>query len=83
VCKVLEYQGLPTFATVNVLDDADLRTEIKQFTSWPTIPQVFIRGQFVGGCDILLDMNQSGQLKELLAKEGLLEKEDSGSSSDK
>lgn len=80
---MLEYQGLPTFATVNVLDDADLRTEIKQFTSWPTIPQVFVKGQFIGGCDILLDMNQSGQLKELLEKEGLLEKGDSGSASDK
>lgn len=80
---MLEYQGLPTFATVNVLDDADIRTEIKQFTSWPTIPQVFVKGQFIGGCDILLDMNQSGQLKELLEKEGLLDKEESDASPDK
>ena len=69
---MLEYQGLASFATVDVLADADIRTEIKQFTSWPTIPQVFVKGQFVGGCDIMLDMNQSGQLKELLQREGIL-----------
>lgn len=78
----MEYQGLPRFATVNVLDDADIRTEIKQFTSWPTIPQVFVKGQFVGGCDIVLDMNQSGQLKELFEKEGLIEKEEDSDSSE-
>jgi monothiol glutaredoxin len=72
----LEYQGLASFATVDVLADADIRTEIKQVTSWPTIPQVFVKGQFIGGCDIMLDMNQSGQLKELLEREGLLKPED-------
>lgn len=81
VCKILEFQGLPAFATVNVLDDPDIRTEIKQVTSWPTIPQVFIKGQFVGGCDIMLDMNQSGQLKETLEAAGLLEQDPAGAKS--
>lgn len=55
-----------------MLDDEDIRQEVKLYTRWPTIPQVFIKGTFVGGCDIMLDMNQSGQLRQLLRKEGLL-----------
>lgn len=70
---------MAAFATVNVLDDADIRQEIKQFTNWPTIPQVFVKGQFLGGCDIMLDMNQSGQLRELLLKEGLIDKDEASS----
>jgi monothiol glutaredoxin len=57
------------------LDDEDIRQEVKLVTSWPTIPQVFIKGNFIGGCDIMLDMNKTGQLRELLVNEKLIEEE--------
>ena len=56
------------FATRNVLASDDLRNGIKEFTSWPTIPQVFIDGEFVGGCDILRQMHSDGELEKLLKK---------------
>ena len=59
------------FATRNVLASDDLRNGIKEFTSWPTIPQVFIDGEFVGGCDILRQMHSDGELEKLLKKEKL------------
>jgi monothiol glutaredoxin len=58
-------------ATVNVLEDEELRRGIKEYTSWPTIPQVFIKGKFVGGSDIIAEMHKSGELKELLEKENI------------
>ena len=60
VCQVLRHQGVAHFSGVNVLDDEDVRSEIKAYSAWPTVPQVFVKGGFVGGCDIILDMNQSG-----------------------
>ena len=56
------------FAYRNVLASDDLRNGIKEFTSWPTIPQVFIDGEFVGGCDILRQMHSDGELEKLLKK---------------
>ena len=53
---------------VNVLADENIRQGIKEFSNWPTIPQIFINGEFVGGCDILTEMNESGELKQLLSK---------------
>ena len=58
--------------TFNVLEDAELREGVKEYSEWPTIPQVYIKGDFVGGCDILLNMHQSGDLEELLIKEGIV-----------
>ncbi|KAI9218861.1 thioredoxin-like protein [Blastocladiella britannica] len=71
--QVLEYQGVNSFATVNVLEDADIREGIKEFSDWPTIPQLYVKGQFVGGTDIMIDMFKKGELEELLVKEGVIE----------
>lgn len=58
--------------TFNVLEDAELREGVKEYSEWPTIPQVYVKGDFVGGCDILLNMHQSGDLEDLLIKEGIV-----------
>jgi monothiol glutaredoxin len=52
---------------VNVLEDENMRAAIKQFSNWPTIPQIYIKGEFIGGCDITVEMAQSGELQKLLA----------------
>jgi len=57
---------LPSYATVDVLQDPEIRQGIKEFTNWPTIPQVYVNGEFLGGCDILTEMYQSGELDGLL-----------------
>ena len=54
------------FKGVNVLDDMDIREGIKKFSNWPTIPQLYVKGEFVGGCDIIREMAESGELKEIL-----------------
>ena len=59
---------LDDYRTVNVLERADVREGIKEFSSWPTIPQLYVRGEFVGGADILRQMHEQGELKELVAK---------------
>ena|SRR3989338_7441140 len=64
--SVLKSYNVPIKAK-NVLDDPELRQGIKEFTEWPTIPQVFINGEFIGGCDIITEMHESGELKKLLA----------------
>lgn len=65
--RILDAYGVQ-YGSRNVLADPDVRDGIKQYTSWPTIPQVFIGGEFVGGSDILLSMHQSGELKDALEK---------------
>lgn len=55
------------FAAVNVLDDPEIRDGIKIYSSWPTIPQFYVKGEFVGGCDIIIDMDQAGELEDLLS----------------
>jgi monothiol glutaredoxin len=67
--EVFETLGVP-FETVDVLQDPEVREGIKQYTRWPTIPQVFISGKFVGGCDIIREMYASGEL-EPMVKEAL------------
>lgn len=67
VVEILKKEGVP-FETVNVLSDAELRDGIKTFSSWPTIPQLYVGGKFVGGCDIVSEMHASGELKTELAK---------------
>jgi len=62
------------FTTHNILEDEALRSGIKEFSSWPTIPQIFFEGEFVGGCDILLEMHRNGELVEELEKIGIKSK---------
>ena len=61
---------LPVYTTVDVLQDPEVRQGIKDFTNWPTVPQVYVNGEFVGGCDILTEMYQNGELEGLLAASG-------------
>ncbi|XP_051160132.1 glutaredoxin-related protein 5, mitochondrial [Leptopilina boulardi] len=70
VVQILRMHGVK-YNAHDVLQDEDLRQEIKTFSNWPTIPQVFINGEFVGGCDILLQMHQNGELIEQLKKVGI------------
>ncbi len=57
---------IPEYTTVDVLADPEIRQGIKEFSSWPTIPQLYVKGEFVGGCDIVTEMFQAGELKEKL-----------------
>ena len=57
---------------VNVLEDENLRQGIKEFSDWPTIPQLYIKGEFIGGCDIVKEMFEKGELKELLSSKSLI-----------
>ena len=63
---VLNHLGVK-FNSVNVLDDQNIRDGIKEFTNWPTIPQLYVKGEFVGGCDIIREMYEAGELSELLS----------------
>jgi monothiol glutaredoxin len=71
VVHILTTLGVP-FKDVNVLADPDIRQGIKDFSDWPTIPQLYIKGEFIGGCDIVREMYQSGELQQHLADKGLL-----------
>lgn len=62
---ILEHLGVP-FKTVDVLQDADIRQGIKAFSDWPTIPQLYVKGEFVGGSDIMMEMFESGELQQLV-----------------
>ena len=64
--QVLQACGVKEFFSVNVLENPDIRQGIKDYANWPTIPQLYINGEFVGGSDILTEMYQSGELKKLL-----------------
>ncbi|EFJ06302.1 hypothetical protein SELMODRAFT_135669, partial [Selaginella moellendorffii] len=65
VVRILKHYEVP-FSSRNVLEDPELRDGVKSFSKWPTVPQLYIRGEFVGGCDIVTDMHRNGQLKEKL-----------------
>jgi len=58
------------FHSVNIFEDPELRDALKKFSNWPTYPQLYVNGELVGGCDIVLDMHRSGELKKLLAESG-------------
>ncbi len=60
------------FVDINVLQDQEIRQGIKDFSDWPTIPQLYIKGEFIGGCDIVKEMFQAGELQELLKEKGVL-----------
>ena len=64
--QILQACNLPLFFSVNVLEEPAIRDGVKIFSDWPTIPQLYIRGEFVGGCDIMREMYQSGELQKLL-----------------
>ena len=70
--QILTHMNVP-FKTANVLEDMELREGIKEFSSWPTIPQLYVKGEFVGGCDIIREMFQSGELKTMLEEQGVLQ----------
>jgi monothiol glutaredoxin len=66
--QVLKASGVDDFKTFNVLEDEEVRQGIKDYAQWPTIPQLYVNGEFVGGSDIVMEMYQSGELQQLLAK---------------
>ncbi|HET9146633.1 MAG TPA: Grx4 family monothiol glutaredoxin [Acetobacteraceae bacterium] len=70
VVQILTHMGVP-FKTANVLEEPGLRDGIKQFSNWPTVPQLYVKGEFVGGCDIVTEMFQSGELQTLLDEKGI------------
>ena len=70
VANILNTMNI-TYKGINVLDDADIRQGIKEYANWPTIPQLYVKGEFVGGCDIIREMYQSGELQTLLNDKGI------------
>jgi len=72
VARVLDHLQVD-FESVNVLEDADIRQGIKDFSNWPTIPQLYVKGEFVGGCDIIKEMFETGELQAYLKDKGVLE----------
>jgi len=70
--QILKLSGVNEYASVNVLADDEIRQGIKEYANWPTIPQLYIKGEFVGGCDIMKEMYQSGELQQLLTEAGVV-----------
>ena len=68
--QLLKDAGVTKLVTVNVLEDEEVRQGIKDFSQWPTVPQLYIKGEFIGGADIMTEMSQSGELKTLLTEAG-------------
>jgi monothiol glutaredoxin len=62
------------YGSVNVLENNEIREGIKEFTNWPTIPQLYVKGEFIGGCDIVREMFETGELKELLVEKDIIDK---------
>ncbi len=71
VAQVLERLGIENYKDVNVLANGEIRDGIKEYSNWPTIPQLYVKGEFIGGCDIVREMYQSGELQELLKEKGV------------
>ena len=71
VAHILNTLNVP-FRDINVLEDQDIRQGIKDFAEWPTIPQLYVKGEFIGGCDIVKEMQESGELQELLKSKGII-----------
>jgi monothiol glutaredoxin len=70
IVQILDYVGVD-YKSQNVLADADIRQGIKDYSNWPTIPQLYVKGEFVGGCDIITEMFQSGELQQMMADKGI------------
>ena len=64
--QILKASGVNTLVTVNILEEPEVRQGIKEYANWPTIPQLYVSGEFIGGCDILTEMYESGELEKLL-----------------
>lgn len=71
VVQIMQMIDLP-FTDINILEDDEIRQGIKDFSNWPTLPQLYVKGEFVGGCDIIREMYEEGELQELLQEKGLL-----------
>lgn len=71
VANILALLGVD-YKAVNILEDDELRQAIKDFSNWPTIPQLYVKGEFIGGCDIVKEMFESGELQDLLTEKGIL-----------
>jgi monothiol glutaredoxin len=74
VVQILNHVGVP-YKGINVLESDELRQGIKEYANWPTIPQLYVKGEFVGGCDIIREMFQQGELQSYLADQGLAAKQ--------
>jgi monothiol glutaredoxin len=74
VVQILDHLGV-AYNSFNVLENNDLRTGIKTYSNWPTIPQLYVKGEFVGGCDIIREMFQAGELVSLLKEHGVAVRE--------
>lgn len=72
VIQILDHIGVP-YGSMNVLEDQDVRQGIKDFSDWPTIPQLYVKGEFVGGCDIVREMFEQGELRPFLQEKGVLD----------
>jgi monothiol glutaredoxin len=70
VVQILDYLGVP-YKGLNVLESEELRQGVKAFSNWPTIPQLYVKGEFVGGCDIIREMFQANELQQLLKEKGV------------
>jgi monothiol glutaredoxin len=70
VAQILNHLGVE-FKDINVLEDMSVRDGIKAYSNWPTIPQLYVKGEFIGGCDIVREMFQAGELQELLSAKGI------------
>src|SRR5262244_4550824 len=70
VVQILDYLGVP-YKGLNVLENDELRQGVKEYSSWPTIPQLYVKGEFVGGCDIVREMFQAGELQQLFEQKGV------------
>jgi len=68
--QILSYLGVP-FGAVNVLEDEEIRQGIKTYSDWPTIPQLYVKGEFLGGCDIIREMFEEGELRDYLTQKGI------------
>ena len=73
VAQILAHMGV-SYRDINVLEDMSIREGIKSFSQWPTVPQLYVKGEFVGGCDIVREMYEAGELETLLEEKGVLDK---------
>ena len=76
VAGVLNYMGVE-YTDINVLADENIRQGIKDYSDWPTIPQLYVKGEFIGGCDIVREMYESGELEQLMSEKGVVAAEQS------
>ncbi|KAI8808311.1 thioredoxin-like protein [Cladochytrium replicatum] len=80
VVQMLQAEGVRAYAYINILENEEMRSGLKEYSQWPTFPQVYVKGEFVGGCDIVMGMSKSGELTTLLKKEGIVSADAEGQS---